>query len=508
MGIGASTHISVVAGASNFGASYNFNDIGVAELLIDAAGGHVTTYSASMLDCTVFSGCIVGMLSFGHLGDRFGRRHAMAMALGIAVLGSLMSGLSAGEIEKSLIVWRVVLGLGIGGVYPLSAALAYEAAPDAEDEVKDSAASSDGRNPELQVARANFWQCISQTILYCFALVLLAMPVSDAAVWRLLLAAGAAPFALAAGSLAAGGLQSESTDFRSAARTRGTVVSADDFRARVVAGGHVCSLVPASACWALYNFVAFGFSVYAPEILDAVLGGLSLRQNLQLNAAASLFTVIGGFTSLLLVRAHGSRLAVAGGAAVMGVSSALVGVACFDTCASTVLVLSLMSFARFGCALRLIVRACVCGAVRCGAVAVRRAALRCAVLCCAALRCCARLCLPRDAVSPFGIAQVSIARHSRVHAAERALSGRYTRRLPRRRRRRRQSRSRDRHLHVSDHDCPNWRWSGVPYRRRFLHTAAVHLTRFCPAFYKRRGGDRKPWGAEHGFVGPCQVITQ
>ena len=384
MGIGASTHISVVAGASNFGASYNFNDIGVAELLIDAAGGHVTTYSASMLDCTVFSGCIVGMLSFGHLGDRFGRRHAMAMALGIAVLGSLMSGLSAGEIEKSLIVWRVVLGLGIGGVYPLSAALAYEAAPDAEDEVKDSAASSDGRNPELQVARANFWQCISQTILYCFALVLLAMPVSDAAVWRLLLAAGAAPFALAAGSLAAGGLQSESTDFRSAARTRGTVVSADDFRARVVAGGHVCSLVAASACWALYNFVAFGFSVYAPEILDAVLGGLSLRQNLQLNAAASLFTVIGGFTSLLLVRAHGSRLAVAGGAAVMGVSSALVGVACFDTCASTVLVLSLMSFARFGCALRLIVRACVCGAVRCGAVAVRRAAL-----CCAALRCAA-----------------------------------------------------------------------------------------------------------------------
>ena len=384
MGIGASTHISVVAGASNFGASYNFNDIGVAELLIDAAGGHVTTYSASMLDCTVFSGCIVGMLSFGHLGDRFGRRHAMAMALGIAVLGSLMSGLSAGEIEKSLIVWRVVLGLGIGGVYPLSAALAYEAAPDAEDEVKDSAASSDGRNPELQVARANFWQCISQTILYCFALVLLAMPVSYAAVWRLLLAAGAAPFALAAGSLAAGGLQSESTDFRSAARTRGTVVSADDFRARVVAGGHVCSLVPASACWALYNFVAFGFSVYAPEILDAVLGGLSLRQNLQLNAAASLFTVIGGFTSLLLVRAHGSRLAVAGGAAVMGVSSALVGVACFDTCASTVLVLSLMSFARFGCALRLIVRACVCGAVRCGAVAVRRAAL-----CCAALRCAA-----------------------------------------------------------------------------------------------------------------------
>ena len=415
MGIGASTHIAVVAGASNFGASYNFNDIGVAELLIDAAGGHVTTYSASMLDCTVFSGCIVGMLSFGHLGDRFGRRHAMAMTLGIAVLGSLMSGLSAGEIEKSLIVWRVVLGLGIGGVYPLSAALAYEAVPDAEDEVKDSAASSDGRSPELQVARANFWQCISQTVLYCFALVLLAMPVSDAAVWRLLLAAGAAPFALAAGSLAAGGLQSESTDFRSAARTRGTVVSADDFRARVVAGGHVCSLVAASACWALYNFVAFGFSVYAPEILDAVLGGLSLRQNLQLNAAASLFTVIGGFTSLLLVRAHGSRLAVAGGAAVMGVSSALVGVACFDTCASTVLVLSLMSFARFGCALRLIVRACVCGAVRCGAVAVRRAALRCAALrmhlplrcaalrcaalrcaalCCAVLRCAALLCMP------------------------------------------------------------------------------------------------------------------
>ena len=74
MGCTASSHIAVVTGGANFAASYNFNSIGVAELLIDRAGGHVTTLAASLLDCSAFVGCIVGMLSFGYLGDRFEKR--------------------------------------------------------------------------------------------------------------------------------------------------------------------------------------------------------------------------------------------------------------------------------------------------------------------------------------------------------------------------------------------------------------------------------------------------
>ena len=76
-------------------------------------------------------GTAIGQLVFGWLGDRVGRRRVYGIALMIMVLSSIGSGFSICTTRKncvlvSLGLFRFLLGLGIGGDYPLSATIMSE----------------------------------------------------------------------------------------------------------------------------------------------------------------------------------------------------------------------------------------------------------------------------------------------------------------------------------------------------------------------------------------------
>jgi PHS family inorganic phosphate transporter-like MFS transporter len=76
-------------------------------------------------------GTAIGQLVFGWLGDRVGRRRMYGIALMIMVLSSIGSGFSICTTRKncvlvSLGLFRFLLGLGIGGDYPLSATIMSE----------------------------------------------------------------------------------------------------------------------------------------------------------------------------------------------------------------------------------------------------------------------------------------------------------------------------------------------------------------------------------------------
>lgn len=81
-------------------------------------------------------GNIVGQVSFGFLGDAFGRKFVYGKELIIAIVAIIMiislpvngtAGLTTG-VEKMwwLFGFRVLLGIGIGGDYPMSAAIVAE----------------------------------------------------------------------------------------------------------------------------------------------------------------------------------------------------------------------------------------------------------------------------------------------------------------------------------------------------------------------------------------------
>lgn len=77
-------------------------------------------------------GNIVGQLSFGYLGDVFGRRFVYGNELIIGMVGlvmiiSLPNSIPTGKLKMIwLFCWRLVLGIGIGGDYPISAAIVAE----------------------------------------------------------------------------------------------------------------------------------------------------------------------------------------------------------------------------------------------------------------------------------------------------------------------------------------------------------------------------------------------
>lgn len=84
-----------------------------------------TSYAIALL------GTALGQLIFGYLGDRIGRRKVYGLCLLIMVFSSFGCGFSVCTTRRSCVLvslgfFRFVLGLGIGGDYPLSATIMSE----------------------------------------------------------------------------------------------------------------------------------------------------------------------------------------------------------------------------------------------------------------------------------------------------------------------------------------------------------------------------------------------
>ncbi|KAL2471838.1 putative inorganic phosphate transporter 1-9 [Abeliophyllum distichum] len=90
----------------------------------------VSAVVTSVMVGTALLGTVIGQLVFGYLGDRIGRRRVYGLALMLMVLSSIGCGLSLSTsrtfVLLSLMFFRFVLGLGIGGDYPLSATIISE----------------------------------------------------------------------------------------------------------------------------------------------------------------------------------------------------------------------------------------------------------------------------------------------------------------------------------------------------------------------------------------------
>ncbi|PQQ11224.1 putative inorganic phosphate transporter 1-9 [Prunus yedoensis var. nudiflora] len=84
----------------------------------------------SVLLGVAFLGTVIGQLVFGRLGDRIGRRRVYGLSLMVMVLSALGCGFSICTSRSCVLVslgfFRFLLGVGIGGDYPLSATIMSE----------------------------------------------------------------------------------------------------------------------------------------------------------------------------------------------------------------------------------------------------------------------------------------------------------------------------------------------------------------------------------------------
>ena len=93
-------------------------------------GGHIDSFAIGLLASAALIGAVAGPVVFGMLADRWGRRRIYMVTLSILAIGAVGSALSVPAFGLSTIailtIWRFVLGVGVGGEYPLSAAIMSE----------------------------------------------------------------------------------------------------------------------------------------------------------------------------------------------------------------------------------------------------------------------------------------------------------------------------------------------------------------------------------------------
>ncbi|XP_013639312.1 PREDICTED: probable inorganic phosphate transporter 1-8 [Brassica oleracea var. oleracea] len=94
-------------------------------------GDSITTAVLSLSYAIALLGTATGQLVFGYLGDRVGRRRVYGICLIIMILSSFGCGFSVCTSRRSCVMvslgfFRFILGLGIGGDYPLSATIMSE----------------------------------------------------------------------------------------------------------------------------------------------------------------------------------------------------------------------------------------------------------------------------------------------------------------------------------------------------------------------------------------------
>ena len=156
---------------------------------------HMTAADTSMCSSALIAGMILGQLTLGTLGDVLGRHVAMSIVMVLQIIAAFGSSFSMSvpyynlSIFHILAVWRFLLGLGCGGVYPLSATLTTESGNG-----NSSATTTTPRDRAKCVALTFSFQGFGYVIvpIVAYSIVQIFGESSDYG-WRILLGLGSVP---------------------------------------------------------------------------------------------------------------------------------------------------------------------------------------------------------------------------------------------------------------------------------------------------------------------------
>jgi len=274
----------IVSGVGFFTDAYDLFVISTVAALVHAQW-HLSTTETSWVTGSAILGAFIGALVFGRIADLAGRKSVYAAVAVVMVVGALTSAFANGVVW--LVAARFVLGLGIGGDYPVSAVLMSEYA------------NRDDRG--RMVGLVFSMQALGLVVGPLVGLALLSGSVSHDLTWRLMLGFGAIP---AAAVLYLRTRMPESPRFQARVRGRTERAAAELARfsqgavaARTVSAetvervgvgslltsGRTLRLVLGTAgAWFLFDYAYYGNTLSLPAILKDVAPGASLVTNLLL----------------------------------------------------------------------------------------------------------------------------------------------------------------------------------------------------------------------------------
>ena len=294
----------LVSGVGFFTDAYDLFVISTVAALV-AVQWHLSTSQTSWVLGSAILGAFVGAMVFGRVADIVGRRKIYLLVAVIMVFGAVSSAVAPNLLF--LVLARFVLGLGIGGDYPVSAVLMSEYA---------------NRNDRGRLVGLVFsMQALGLIVGPLVALALLEAHVGSELTWRLLLGLGALP---ALGVIYLRSKIPESPRFQSmvqghasqaatelaafsggVARTSGpsvTTASADRGQPRRLGLGQFARdrrlarlLVGTAAAWFVFDYAYYGNTLSLPAILKGVDPGADLSAKLAWSLAMFVVFALPGY---------------------------------------------------------------------------------------------------------------------------------------------------------------------------------------------------------------------
>jgi len=165
-----------ISGMGFFTDAYDLFIIGVVLKLLKPEW-HVSSLEEAVVGATALISAAIGASVFGRIADVYGRKYIYGMEVLVLGLGAIASAFSPNI--WWLIGFRFILGLGIGGDYPVSATIASEYAG--------------SKTRGLMISAVFSMQGIGLIVGPLLAIALLAAGVSHDLTWRILLGFGAIP---------------------------------------------------------------------------------------------------------------------------------------------------------------------------------------------------------------------------------------------------------------------------------------------------------------------------
>ncbi|GLE02932.1 hypothetical protein PINS_up022387 [Pythium insidiosum] len=132
----------LIRGLGFFNDAYDLFVMNVVNVVLtEQYGKHVyTSHMKSAVSAAALIGAVIGQLLFGFLGDVFGRRTNMIITCMLLIFGGILCTCAYGGSPEGtlwfLVIARGLLGVGIGGEYPLAASSTAEDATNVQDRNK------------------------------------------------------------------------------------------------------------------------------------------------------------------------------------------------------------------------------------------------------------------------------------------------------------------------------------------------------------------------------------
>jgi MFS transporter, PHS family, inorganic phosphate transporter len=300
---------AVTAGMGFFTDSYDLNVIGTVALLVKPEF-HLSAAQVGALTSSTLLAVAVGAFLFGRLGGLLGRRRVYGLEAVLMIIGALASAIAPNFL--SLLIARVVLGVGIGGDYPASGVIMTEYA--------------NRRNRGRLVGLTFLFYVLGQVAAYLVALVIVGLGTSPGLAWRVILGLGAIPSLLV--------LWNRRHMPESPRWTLAVTGDADKaahdlsvFSGRAVAAGRAdrspdsvtlwkalrsrsfqLTLLGTAGSWFFFNVAVYGNSVSQPLLINSIAPHTSIVMNIAINAALVVcFSLVAALVGLALLDRVGRK---------------------------------------------------------------------------------------------------------------------------------------------------------------------------------------------------------